>query len=674
MTQGTTQTLERPAVGSSTPTPSTSAPRPRRWWQRPLFTAPLLLVVYAVAASLLQGKQTLTTGREDRTGFQLWLNDLNDSIIVNGKGNWFLHYVIGGISDALSWTVTTLQDLFSSPSAGRPVPQVGWLGVLALLVAGALLLAGPRIAVLVGLGTLAFGVFGFWQASIDTLIVTFVAVALCVVVGIPLGIATARSRVVSAVVTPVLDVMQTMPSFAYLAPLALVFSIGPPAAVVSTFIYAAPPLIRITAHGLREVSPTTVEASRSLGVTGPQLLRRVQLPMAKRTIVVGLNQTTLAALSMAVIAALISGPGLGLDVAQALQSLDIGTATVAGGLIVLIAIMLDRTTTAASERGELLRRRGVLSSRRHRIYVAGVLVVTAVLVYLSHIRLALAQFPAHPAWGRPTADAISSAVAAVVSRIDGFTLGLKNAVSYGLINPLQDVLANSPWWLTAGAILGLAILLGGLRAAVPTVVCLAIILGTGLWNDSMQTLTTTLVAAIVVVALAVALGTWMGRDHRVDTVVRPVLDAFQTIPPFVYLVPALALFDPTRFTAIFAAIAYGLPIAAKLVADGVRGVPETTVEAARASGTTRWQMITKVQLPMARSAVVLAANQGLLYVLSVVVIGGLVGGGGLGYLVVAGFSQGELFGKGLAAGIAITALGVMLDRIARHAATRTASA
>jgi len=119
-----------------------------------------------------------------------------------------------------------------------------------------------------------------------------------------------------------------------------------------------------------------------------------------------------------------------------------------------------------------------------------------------------------------------------------------------------------------------------------------------------------------------------------------------------------------------AAVAYAVPIATKLVADGIRSVAPTTVEAARANGSTTWQMITKVQLPMSREALVLATNQGLLYVLSMVVIGGLVGGGSLGYIVVSGFSQDQLFGKGLAAGIAITALGVMLDRIARYAAAR----
>lgn len=669
-----TATASREVTRRPQPQQPVDEPRGRPTWLRARYAVPVVLLVWVVSAKLLYGRQTLAIGREDVTSFHTWLNDLNDSVTVNRNNNWVLHYVFGGISNVLNAVVTFVQGLISTPSGGRPVPQIGWLGVIAILVALAFTFAGPRIAVFVGLCTLAFGYFGYWGASLDTLIITVVAVALCVLVGVPLGIWMSRSRRATALITPVLDVMQTMPSFAYLAPLALLFSIGAPAAVITTFIYSVPPLIRITAQGLREVSPTTVEAAESLGISRGQVLRKVRLPMARRTIVVGLNQCTLAALSMATIAALISGPGLGPVVVQALQSLDIGTAAVAGGLIVLIAIALDRSTTAASERGEQVRRAGAQDQRRRRIALAAITVVTLVLVYLSHIRLALAQFPAKPALGPPTANWISDTVNTIVSQIDTFTLALKNIVTYGLINPLQSLLAESPWWLTGGAILAIALLVGGIRAGVSTIVCELIILGTGLWNDAMQTLTTTIVASVIVILLAVVIGVWMGRSRRVDTVVRPVLDALQTIPPFVYLVPALALFGPTRFTAIFAAIAYGLPIASKLVANGIVGVSRTTVEAAESSGTTKRQMITKVQLPMATSAVVLAGNQGLLYVLSMVVIGGLVGGGGLGYLVVAGFSQGELFGKGLAAGIAITALGVMLDRIAQNAAARYARA
>ena len=169
-------------------------------------------------------------------------------------------------------------------------------------------------------------------------------------IGIPIGIWMARKKSVSTAVTPVLDVMQTFPPFCYLAPMALFFGIGPATAVVLTLIYALPPLVRITEHGIRTVSPTTVEAARSMGLTRGQMLRQVQLPMARRTIVVGINQCMMAALSMATIAALVNGPGLGKPVVSALQIQNVGAASVAGLAIVAMAIMLDRTTTAASER------------------------------------------------------------------------------------------------------------------------------------------------------------------------------------------------------------------------------------------------------------------------------------------------------------------------------------
>jgi glycine betaine/proline transport system permease protein len=168
--------------------------------------------------------------------------------------------------------------------------------------------------------------------------------------------------------------------------------------------------------------------------------------------------------------------------------------------------------------------------------------------------------------------------------------------------------------------------------------------------------------------LAVVIGVWIGRSRTADKVVRPFLDAGQTMPPFVYLVPILILFGSSRFTAIVAGIVYAAPAAIKLVADGIRGVSPTTIEAAESTGTNRWQMITKVQLPMARGSLLLAANQGLLYVLSMIVIGGMVGAGALGFDVVSGFRQADNIGRGLAAGISIVLIGIMLDRITTYGA------
>lgn len=628
-----------------------------------------ILVVWVVGWRLFHGVATLPLGRATLTDFQSRLNDLRDAFDAARNTNFFLNVVVGGISDAISAVVTAAQHLLSQAAFPRPVPEIGWLGVLAVLAWVAYALAGVRSAILVALSLLSFGLLGYWQESIDTLIITFVAVLIAVVVGIALGVAMARSKAVTAVVTPVLDVMQTMPSFVYLLPLVLLFSIGAAAAVVATLIYALPPVARITAHGLRSVSPSAIEASTSMGSTGAQLLRTVQLPMAKRTIVVGLNQTIMAALSMATIAALIDGPGLGEPVIQALQTLDIGTAFVAGLAIVIIAIMLDRTTTAASLRAETARR-AAHDPRLRRIGLIVGAVVAGVAVYLSRTYLWAADPAGLPDLGNPLSRAVTTATDWITGTFSGVTGAIKNGISYGLLNPFQSLLADSPWWLVAGVLLALAFVLGGIRPAVTAAVCLAVIYAVGLWQDTMVTLTMTLVATVLVMLFAVLFGVWMGRSKRADTALRPLLDAGQTIPPFVYLVPALALFGTSRFTAIVAAIVYAAPAAIKLVADGIRGVSPTTVEAAQSAGSSTLQIITKVQLPMARNALVLAANQGLLFVLAMVVIGGLVGGGALGYTVVSGFSQGQLFGKGLAAGIAIVALGIMLDRITRHAAAR----
>ena len=205
---------------------------------------------------------------------------------------------------------------------------------------------------LTAVSILLFGALGFYVDSIDTLIITFVAVICAVVVGIPLGVWMGHSKVVTAILTPILDVMQTMPSLVYLLPFAIFFGIGPACAVLVTLVYALPPVVRISAHAIRRLPPTTLEASESLGSAGLQRLRGVELPMAKRTIIVGVNQTMMAALSMATIAAFVDGPGLGQPVLEGLRRGQLGTSFVAGMCIVIMAIMLDRVTTAASERSE----------------------------------------------------------------------------------------------------------------------------------------------------------------------------------------------------------------------------------------------------------------------------------------------------------------------------------
>jgi len=650
----------RPIEPGAVP-PAPERERVSRW-----IPAAAVVAVWIVIWFFTEGTDTLAIPGTSRTDLHDRLTEWQNDLLAGRDTNALMQFT-NAIADALRSAVDWLQRMVVRPNLPRPVPEIGWLGVTALATYVGMAVASWRIALLVLGSFLSFGVFGYWGDSLDLLIITGIAVLLTVLIGMPLAVLIGTSQRANQVITVFLDLMQTMPTFVYLLPIVLFFGIGPSAAVVSTLIYALPPLIRIAGFGIREVSATTIEATDSAGQTYWQRLVKVQLPMARKTIIVGLNQTTLAALSMATLAAFVNGPGLGKPVLAGLRINDVGTAFVPGALIVVMAVMLDRTTTAASERAEKVARGGGGNPLHRRILLIGGGVATLVAIYLSRTYVSLAEFPTYSI-GDKVATAVSDAVDWFTDTFGGVTGGIKDAITNGFLNPMQSLLADSPWWLAFVAISALAFVFGGLRALVSTVVCLAGIWYFDLWHDAMVTLNMTLVATVLVMFLALVFGVWMARDRRVDIGIRPLLDAGQTIPPFVYLIPVLALFGPSRFTAIVAGIVYAAPAAIKLVADGVKAVSPTTIEAGRSTGQTAWQEITKVQLPMAKGSLVLATNQGLLYVLAMTVIGGLVGAGALGYDVVYGFARSEAWGKGLAAGITIVLLGVMLDRITRAAA------
>lgn len=631
-------------------------PRPRR-----IYVVGVLLLCWVLLFLVFRGIHTLELGGQETTPLHRWLTDIRDQ---TGPDRNAFFTAIRVVIDEL---VTLLQALISQPSFGRPVPALGWLGVVAVASYVAWFFGTWRVALLTAVGLVFVGLQGLWQESMDTLALTLAAVGLALLVAIPVGIWAGLSDRVYRVVSLVLDLMQAMPTFVYLAPLTLVFAIGPAAATIATLIYAAPPAVRLTAHAIRSVSPASVEAARSLGSTGAQTLTKVLLPMSRSTVVVGVNQTIMAALSMVTIAALIDAPGLGKTVLKALQTLDVGVAFNAGLAIVVLAIVLDRATTAAGARVP----RPASTRRKVLLGIGGL--VTLAAIWYSRTYLWAAEFPTSGDLGSRIAVAADSTSTWFLERFGSLTYGVRDGVTNGVLNPVEALLTGSPWWLIFAVVVTFAWLVGGPRGAIPAAVCLGLLVGTGVWQDAMVTLASTLLATTVVVAVGILLGVWMGRNRKVDSWLRPALDAGQTMPAFVYLVPFLALFGTSRFTAIAAAVVFAVPVTSKIVADGIRGVPAATVEAATSAGSSAWQVVTKVQLPVARRAITLAANQGLIYVLSMVVVGGLVGAGALGYDVAAGFSQSELYGKGLAAGLAIVLLGVLLDRITQAAARRTAA-
>ena len=629
----------------------------------------LLTFGFLAFAIFLRGVATLPLDRSSLTPFQNWLNTLSAWIDTNRNSNPIFTTFVNVIRGFMDGFVTFLQNLISQAGDTRSIPQIGWLGVVAIIGFVVYVISNVRIAFFSVAGFVTLGLLGFWQESMDTLALTLAAVSLSLLIGIPLGIYAGLNPRFEKFITPALDFAQVMPTFVYLTPVTLFFLIGPASATIVTLIYAVPPALRITSVAIKQVPWSSVEAAVSMGSTRLQALRKVQLPQAKRTIVVGVNQTIMAALSMVTIAALIDAPGLGQVVIRALESLDVGRSFQAGLAIVILAVVLDRSTTAAASKVDKGNIKDA-SRRSHKMTLAGLAILTLAVCFVSRTVVWAGAFPGSGTLGSNIAKYVDIYVNWFQMHFVTLTNDITDVVSYGLINPMQTLLTQSPWFVTGLAFVGLGAIFGGKKLAGISLFCVLAIVGTGLWSDTMVTLASTLVAAVITVALGIVVGTWIGRSRRADRWIRPILDAGQVLPAFVYLVPFLGLFGATRFTAIMAAVVYAAPASIKLMADGIRGVPDTIIEAATAAGSSPWQMISKVQIPSARRALALATNQGIIYVLAMIVVGGLVGAGGLGYLVVAGFAQENLKGKGLAAGLAIVLLGIMLDRITQAVAHR----
>ena len=268
----------------------------------------------------------------DRTVRDVTSNGINDAVQwMTTEGAW----VFDGLSTAVTFALVRIEGALKW--VPWPVVVIG-LALLAFAVGRWSLLLFTALALLF------IGFMDLWANTMDTVALMVVAVAVAVAVGLPLGVLGARNNLANNLMRPILDGMQTMPSFVYLLPGILFFGLGKPAGIFATIIYAVPPVIRLTNLGIRQVSAETVQAARSFGASPWQVLTKVQVPMALPTIMAGINQTTMMALAMVTIASLVAAGGLGDNVNRALQKNDPGNGLLAGLAIVFLAIVMDRLT------------------------------------------------------------------------------------------------------------------------------------------------------------------------------------------------------------------------------------------------------------------------------------------------------------------------------------------
>lgn len=260
------------------------------------------------------------------------------------------------IDKGMEWVLANLGVFFDAVGYGilqfLLLVEQFFLWIPWFVVIAAVGLTGWRVTrkwssgLLMALSLFIIGCFGYWQLSMMTIAVVVSSVFISLVIGVPTGIAMAGSDRLEKIIRPILDAMQTMPSFVYLIPALMLFGLGKVPATFATIIYAVPPVIRLTNVGIRQVSPEAVEAARAFGASRFQILFNVQIPLAKPSIMVGINQTTMMALAMVVVGSMIGAKGLGMEVLLAINRVEIGRGFEAGLSIVFLAIVIDRITHA----------------------------------------------------------------------------------------------------------------------------------------------------------------------------------------------------------------------------------------------------------------------------------------------------------------------------------------
>ncbi|WP_404926818.1 ABC transporter permease [Mesorhizobium sp. ORM16] len=541
------------------------------------------------------------------------------------------------------------------------LPRLSWIGVCAAAFVAGHAAGGRKLGMLVGGCFLYIALFGQWTSAMLTLALISIAVPFCIATGLFVGIwAWRKPWAERLIVSPALDLMQTIPTFAYLIPMLLLFGNSPVSAMIATAVFATPPMVRATMLGLSRVPSEINDFSEMAGCTARQKLWRVLLPSARPTLMVGVNQVIMLALNMVIIASMIGAGGLGYDVLLALRALKVGEAMEAGLAIVALAIALDRLSQAIAAnhaKGHVHRQVQPAFWRRNLTLAVAILIATTLL------GLFVPAFAAVPkAITFTTAPLWKAAVNWVTINFFDVIEAFRVALILNVLNPVRAFCEGFPW-LGAVFLLGLAgYQLSGLRLAALVAVLTAFCAVTGLWEKTMATVYLCGISAFIACLIGIPIGLMAARSDRVEKVITPVIDTLQVLPSFCFIIPVVMLFRVGDVTAMIATIAFAVVPAIRYTNHGIRQVPPALIEAAKVSGCTPRQTFFRVQLPLALPEIMLGVNQTILMALAMIIICAMVGTRDLGQEVFIALSKADS-GRGIVAGLAIAFIGIVADRL-----------
>ncbi len=588
--------------------------------------------------------------------------------------SWLTRAISAGLEVPFRFAVALLAKglTFGHGPEAWSLPRLSWVGILAVVTMTGYAYGGRRIA-LVGFACFFYlALFGQWDRAMMTLASVVICVPIGVLTGLAIGIAAHRwARFDLYVVRPLLDLMQTMPAFAYIIPILFLFGFTPVTPLLATVAFAMPPMVRATALALGRVPWEVQEFGDMAGCTQGQKLFRILLPSAKPTLMVGVNQVIMLTLNMVIIASMVGADGLGYDVLFALRRQQIGAGLEAGLAITALAVALDRLSHAAADHVETLHRPGTPFHRRHPYLVAGIVVLLDTTL-LSVFVPVFAQVPKEltvttaPIWGE------------IVKWININFFDILEAFRATLLiyvlNPYKQFLLGVPWLAVVGLLAYAGWRLGGGRSGGWRLALLCGLLTlflamVGLWDKSVITVYLCAISAALSCLIGIPIGIAAARRPWLEKVVAVVVDTLQTLPSFVYLIPVVMLFRVGDVTALIAIVAFAVAPAIRYTIHGIKQVPPHLIEAAIATGCTRRQILWRVQLPLALPEILLGVNQTVLLALSMLVITALVGTRDLGQEVYEALTKVNT-GRGIIAGFAVAFLGIMADRLIRAAADR----
>ncbi len=629
--------------------------------------------------------------------------------VLNAAMTWFVEqagWIFRGISAVLDVPVRWVQALLQALS---------WPVVIAITAVAAYAASGWKLVVFTVLALFYMVAVGYWAESMNSLALVAISVPLAVAVGFGFGVWGFFSRRAERWIMPTLDLLQTVPAFAYLLPILLLFGFGPVVGLIASLLFSFPPMVRNTILGLRQVPAEVIESGLMSGATPRQLFWQVRVPTASKQLLLGVNQATMASFSMVIIAAIIGGTAdIGWEVLSTMRKAQFGESVLAGIVIALLAMVMDRITAglATRDRDSFAEALSFTERNKYWLIAAGL----AVVLYLAGFALPfLREWP--EAWRFYPADAMNAALNALVVNWADLIAKIKSLSFFYLILPtrigLEQTITPFSWGfeLTTAHIIGYAVLaaaatlaawrrwsaraaiviaffaimfyfgltklpwpallamatllswqLGGGRLALGTFLALLFLLTAGVWPQAMLSVYLCGIAVVLSFAIGTGLGILASEVDAVSRVLRPINDTLQTMPLFVILIPFVMIFKIGEFTALLAIMAYATVPAIRYSEHGLRNLPGDTLEAATAMGCTRWQLLWQVKLPLALPVIMLGLNQTIMYGIAMLVIAALVGTNGLGQQVYIGLGDGD-FGVGMVAGIGMAIIAMIADRL-----------